>query len=474
MKKLVILIILTSLLAFSPSSLGIENNKYVGVPANETKYCDFLYLPQDLASAIKDGTEVVVSVEDLMASSDIKHGKFMIAEHTVEKIPICFYYHGKPSKYNFYKVRVYSKELKISKEFTGGFCITKYRDVDIVSENGTDVCKIINEHSDIFDIRPALDSLKLHANEEKNIELYVAGFADVDIKIEAYAEGIGILPKSTYVKISKQFPIQKRVFKIKSSKDGEYKIVFRGYIEGCTLKTCMKETYVNVFVSNEIDKGFKTSIVPRSINIEQGRNAWVRVLVTNYENSTYFNVSVSYDDGAIVSPTSKYLFVERGETKSVLFKIALMNKKIYRIEFKISSRYGERFENAYISTNELVNDIKRYAESVIDEVSDEEIKNSIKHSTARWIDLHNKVEYMSKEDIKGLADIRHEIENAKKKSTSSTVNNITSTKNEEKGTSNVFYVPLLALLIIIAAISYILIKRVRVKQAGDIYFEGFS
>ena len=110
-----------------PGSEALESDLYFSIPPDSQYNCIDVNLPQDLGTETVAG-QVSSYIELERAKNpwaDVTYSKAELRPGMQTKSPVCFYHpEAKEGDFSFYTIELSSQDLGVSKEISGGFCVS--------------------------------------------------------------------------------------------------------------------------------------------------------------------------------------------------------------------------------------------------------------------------------------------------------------------------------------------------------------
>lgn len=418
--KFTIVTTLLFLSLFSVSVLSLENNLYFSVSPYTEYSCVYVNLPQDLGlTSVGDNLESIIEAKrEESIWIDTTYNKVVVNPGVLNKNPVCFYYPGKgEGDFSFYKVKVYSPEIGVSNEMSGGLCISEYDDVDSETNAGntTNICKLLNDRADLFDLQFKHETTLANPGETVTKTIYLTSYANLNIDLTIITTLQNDFSSQT-VSTSSQHPLVTKSFKVKvPSAEGEYSLIIFAKVRGCGLTLCEKDVESKIKVDSDfVKKGFETTIVPRNVNLKEPQETIYRLLITNYDEKKGFSIETSSDPPIGIDPESITTTVNKEEEKTVIFKVTPTSPdpNIYRIYFKIKTIDAEKMVNAYLTVGELLTDAYRESEDIEGKTNDPTIIEGIKLAREVFTEKYNTTSYG--DELDDYEDFKGELEDARK------------------------------------------------------------
>ncbi len=412
MRRIVLWLLI--LLLVLPVVSAIENNQYFTIDPNETVKCISINLPQDLGISLVNETKQAI-IEAESSWLRISYNKVTIHPGVINKNPLCFYPpSSEEGQHTFYRIKVYSPDLDLMNDVKGGFCVSRYEDVDsgVEADETTNICRMMGSNSDIFDIQFKEDISFVKPGERLSKTIYVTSYANTSINLRLVTNLQTDFSSET-ITTSSEHPTSMKRFKVLIPEgEGNYTIKVIGEIVGCQSEFCRKEAETIIKVrENYTRSGFSASVIPRNINIKKTQSADFRVLVTNYDADKEFRIGVTSDPSIPVSPSNTSVMIGEEEEKTIRFTstIGSEEKGLYKIYFNIKTEDGERLLTAYLSVGEFLSDSLRDIDN-INENSNQNTRNEIENAFNQWKNSYNNSGYG--DDIDEYEKFRNEIKNA--------------------------------------------------------------
>ncbi|MEM5871414.1 MAG: hypothetical protein QW051_00920 [Candidatus Aenigmatarchaeota archaeon] len=433
--------------------------------------CIYVNLPYDLGLDTLDETsEMIISVNKQESPwADITYNKVVINPGMLNKNPICFYYEDtEEGEFSFYNIQLYSKDLNISKSIFGGFCVSKYEDVDILHINNTtkDVCKLLNENADIFDITFDEDVTQAKPGEIISKKVYITSYANLKIKL-SIATNLQNDFGESIVSTSPNKPTVVKNFKIKApEKEGNFEIIINAQIEGCKIKACKKQKTTTISVnSTKMKKDFSVSVVPQNINLKDARETVFSVNIFSYEDTKDFLIEVSSEPEMEIISNKRTITVEKNEEKTAIFKVIPGNQTLYKIEFKIKTEKSEKTLTSYLSIGELLTDALRYSEAIENTVTPN-LREEIRNARISYEEKYNLSSY--EESINEYDDFLNTIDELKKTSEKDSEEEITQEMQPRQELNLMFFaIPIIVIIAIL--LIFLIFKKTRVSNQSEVY-----
>jgi hypothetical protein len=408
------------LLALLPVSVcALENNMYFSVDPSQEYSCVYVNLPQDLGlvSVDKNMESVIEAEKEESQWIDTTYNKIMVNPGVLNKNPVCFYYPGKSEgDFSFYKVKVYSNDIGVSNEMSGGLCISEYEDIDSGpnATKTTNICKLINDNADLFDLQFKHETSFANPGETVTKTIYLTSYASLNTDLTSITTLQNDFGSQT-VSTSPQRPLVTKSFKVKvPNKEGEYSLIVLAKVRGCSLTLCEKELESKIKVASDfLNEGFATTIVPKNINLKDSQETIYRLFITNYEESNEFTIETSSDPPINIDPKSISTSVNQEEEKTITFKVTPTSSdpSIYRLYFKVKTSETEKMVNAYLTVGELLTDALRESEDLEDQTTDPDIRNQINLARNTFLSQYNSSSYGN--ELDDYEDFKEELENAR-------------------------------------------------------------
>ncbi len=416
MRHVFFAILVAFLLCAHPAS-SLESGTVFSVEPGTGYKCVYVSLPQDLGvSYLENTTETIIEADrEESPWVDLTYSSVVMEPGVLNKNPVCFYYTGKEEgDFSFYRIRLVSRDLGLSSDISGGFCVSDYEDVDTGVEvtNETDMCELMNENADIIDLSFEEDVTYAKPGEIVTKTLYVTSYANLRIRL-SIATNLQNDFGEPVVTTSPSKPTAVKTFKVKvPEREGDFQIIVRAVAEGCDIQACRKQKSTTLSVTTAEKKGFTASVIPKNINLKEAQETRFRVVISNYDETRDFLIEVSPEPRVRVDPESKTIRVEKGREKTAVFSILPEKEKLYRIEFKITTEGAEKLLTSYISIGELLTDAIRYAETT--EREHPGIREEIRNAREEYESRYNRTASYT-EVIEEYEDFRNTLDDMKKK-----------------------------------------------------------
>jgi hypothetical protein len=392
-------------LFFIGSTNALESSQYFTIDPSKTHKCIYINSPQDLGltTVEKSLTYVIEAEKNENPWIDTTYNEVVINPGVLNKNPLCFYPpEREEGKFSSYKIRLYSEGLGISRAIEGGFCISKQEDVDSFEAYGEDICRMMSDNADIFDIQFRYDLNFAKPGDTLTKTIFLTSYANLRITLALATSLQSDFTEQTFV-TSPEHPLVTKNFKIKvPNKEGNYSLVVLAEVEGCDLTFCRKEAESLINVKSDfVRKGFIVSVVPRNINLKRSQRAWFKVLITNYDEAKEFTIEASSKPSLEIDPKMMRVDIGKNKEKTVTFGITPKEdeQKLYRLYFNVKTEGEERSLSAYLTIGELLSDALREVSDLSKE--DPEIRNEIQKAYNEW-----KYSYESKDYGDDLDDYK--------------------------------------------------------------------
>jgi hypothetical protein len=400
-------------------ALSLENNLYFSVDPSKEYSCVYVNLPQDLGLvSVDENLESIIEAnKDESLWIDTTYNKVVVNPGVLNRNPVCFYYPGKgEGDYSFYRINVYSPGAGISNEMSGGLCISQYDDVDTDTEAGnrTDICRLLNDNADLFDLQFKHETSFANPGETVTKTIYLTSYANLNIDLTVITSLQSDFTGQT-VSTSPERPLVTKSFKVRAPEnEGEYPLIVFAKVRGCGLTMCEREVESKIKVAEGfVNRGFLTTIVPRNINLKSPQETIYRLLITNYDDSKTFSIETDSEPSLNMDPESISTTVGKGEEKTLTFRVTPPSPDpgIYRLYFKVKTSETEKMVNAYLTVGELLTDAFRYSEGAGEETTDPNIIDQIILARNNFIDSYNASSYG--DELDDYEDFKDEVEKAR-------------------------------------------------------------
>jgi hypothetical protein len=398
---------------------ALENNIYFSVSPYTEYSCVYVNLPQDLGLVSVDENleSIIEASKDESLWIDTTYNKVVVNPGVLNRNPVCFYYPGRgEGDYSFYRINVYSPGTGISNEMSGGLCISGYDDVDTDTEAGnrTDICRLLNDNADLFDLQFKHETSFANPGETVTKTIYLTSYANLNIDLTVITSLQSDFTGQT-VSTSPERPLATKSFKVRAPEnEGEYPLIVFAKVRGCGLTMCEKEVESGIKVAGGfVNQGFLTTIVPRNINLKSPQETIYRLLITNYDDTETFSIETDSEPSLSMDPESVSTTIGKDEEKTLTFRVTPPSPDpgIYRLYFNVKTSGTEKMVNAYLTVGELLTDALRYSEEAEEETNDPDIIDQIILARNNFIDSYNASSYG--DDLDDYEDFRDEVERAK-------------------------------------------------------------
>ncbi len=444
------------------------------VDPSKPYHCVYINLPKDMGlSEINRETEVIIETDKSQSPwTDMTYNKVVIEPKMLVKTPVCFYYNGKnEGDFTFYNIRLHSPGISKTKVVSGGLCVSKHTDVDMIDAsqitNKTDICELLNENADIFDLRFKEDITYAKPDERLTKTLYIISYANVKIKVDLITSIPNDFESDTFF-LSPSHPVAKKTFRIRApNKKGEFKIIAKAVIQDCSLPACKKTATTILNVSEYSQRGLTLSVIPQNINIKQKGNVTFKLVLKNYDEPD--NIHVNALSTIKIAPTEATIHLNTGEEKTVNFEVEIPSSEanVYEIEFKARGKEKEMIKTAYVSVGEILSDAKREAETIAS-LSGPDIKEEIERARKTFESRYKSAEYGK--ELNDYENLKTVLDDAKKSLSETETKESQSKQNAQPVLNWLFLIPVI--LIIICAILFFIYKKSKVVDQTYDYSYG--
>jgi hypothetical protein len=449
---------------------AIENNQYFTMSPNETMGCVYVNLPQDMGVASVNSSTVSI-VETNSPWVKMSYSKITVDPGVLIKVPICFYPPKRTEgEYSYYSIKIYSPFTGIYEESKGGFCVSSHGDVDsgVDATNTTDICNLMNDNSDIFDVQFKEDVVYAEPGQSVVNTVYLTSYAEVRVsaRIETAVQN-DFSPLN--LSLSSDHPLAAKRITFKApSKEGNYTVRIIGEINNC--RSCHKEAASRIVVKSGAGRsGFTASVVPNNINIKSGASTTFRVVITNYDAKTAFAVKAEgFPNTVKISPPNTSVMVDSEEENTIKFYVTppADSEDTYRLEFTVRSDGGQRLLEAYLSVGELFTDALREIAQDKNEVKSTQFNDEADDIFSNWKSEYDDTGYG--DDLGSYDEFKNDINASKSRYTNKTKPGTTGPGNGSGERQPVpvvgidWTLVIIPVIIVIAVLVFILYRKSRV------------
>ncbi len=353
----------------SAQSYRLTNNLYFAIP-NDSIECIDVILPDD--SGFMGMGEYEYKITCTSNWSDLTEQIVRTDENNTVRIPLCFSGFGRDNGDCSppFMISISSSMLGIENNWSGGVCISKYPDFDIVDEeveDEDDVWNIINGNVDFFDIgfSPGI----LHVETEKIVtySLLVESYASLTIDLGIKNTALSISPLSETVQSSSSNPYHKIGFTINTpTQNGEYNFDVEANIRNCEGIFCRKVVKGILVVNDTLpETGVLIYLFPQSINVKSLEPVIYMLTIQNYEEEKTFLTSINIDPDTLTDFPGGSVVVAKDSYKTIEFTVTPNNvSSLYQIDVTVEYEGLEKKVSAALSTNEMLTDAMRNADYI--------------------------------------------------------------------------------------------------------------
>lgn len=371
MKKILVFVFLlcAALLFQSGQAYRLTSNLYFAIP-NDTIECIDVILPDD--SGFMGMGEYEYKIMCTSNWSDLTEQIVRTDENNTVRIPICFSGFGRENGDCSppFTISISSSMLRIENNWSGGVCISKYPDFDIVDEEAEDeddVWDIINGNVDLFDMgfSPGI----LHVEPEKIVtySLLVESYASLTIDLDVKNTALSISPTSETVQTSSSTPYHKIDFTINTpDQNGEYSFDVDADIRNCEGTFCRKVVKGVVVVNDTLpETGVLVYLFPQNLNVKSLEPVIYMLTIQNYEEERTFLTGINIDPDTLTDFPEGSVVVAKDSYKTIEFTVTPNNvSSLYQIDVTVEYEGLEKKVSAALSTNEMLTDAMRDADYI--------------------------------------------------------------------------------------------------------------
>ncbi|UCD07868.1 MAG: hypothetical protein JSW41_02795, partial [Candidatus Aenigmatarchaeota archaeon] len=331
MKRILVFVFLMCavLLFQSSQAYRLTDNLYFAMP-NNTIECIDLILPDD--SGFMGMGEYEYKITCTSNWSDLTEQIVRTDENNTVRIPLCFSGFGRSNGECSppFTIGIYSSMLGIENNWSGGVCISKYPDFDIVDEEAEDeddVWDIINGNVDLFDIGFSLGILYVEPEKIATYSLLVESYASLTIDLDVKNTVLSISPLSETVQTSSSNPYHKIDFTINTpAQNGEYSFDVEANIRNCEGTFCRKVVKGILVVNDTLpETGVLVYLFPQNINVKNLDPVFFMLTIQNYEKEKTFLTIINIDPDTPTNFPRGSVVVAKDSYKTIEFTVTPNN-----------------------------------------------------------------------------------------------------------------------------------------------------
>jgi hypothetical protein len=408
MKMPLILFVSLILLIPSASALQLEDNQYFTMPPDEIECIDIV-LPDDM------GVFGMGKVEYELTSTAEREWADLTEEHIVRTdenntviFPMCFYSFGRQEGdcSEPYTITISAPSLQLEKRWSGGACVSEFRDVDIggVNESPWDA---VNRNTDLFDAAFGRPVIYSEPDGTVNYELLLESYASITLDLAVQPTVLAVTPRQETVTLSIADPQKAVAFSVNAPPQaGRYDVAIRASMRECDLGGfCVKLARGELVVTEEVpaNSGFSVSLFPKNINTKSLFPVSYMFTIQNGDRARAFSTAIILPEGMLSTFTPETTELGPNGKKVIEFKLTPGDvSSFYEIKATATSEGNTKQAVSHMSTNEMLTDAVREANSISTDPSTEAQVND---GLDRWIDTYRKSGYGEDlDDYKNLKD----------------------------------------------------------------------
>jgi hypothetical protein len=341
-------------------------------------------------------------------------------------------------------------------------------DSGVDATNTTDICNLMNDNSDVFDVQFKEDVVYVEPGQSVVNTIYLTSYADVRVNARIETTVQNDFSQQS-LPLSSDYPVAaKRITFRAPSKEGNYTVRIIGDIDNC--RSCHKEAVSRIIVKSGAERrGFTASVVPKNINIKSGQTTTFRAVITNYDANTQFSVKAEgYPNTVKISPPNTSVMVDSEEEKTIKFYVTppADSEDTYRLEFTVRSDGGQRLLEAYLSVGELFTDALREIAQDKNDVKSAQFNNEADDIFSNWKSSYDNTSYG--DDLGTYDEFKNDINESKSRYTNKTRPGAAGAGNGSGGRQPVpvvgidWTLVIIPVIIVIAVLIFVLYRKSRV------------
>ena len=419
MKRIIIPIMIAFLIVPTVAGLQIEDNLFFTIPEGEeipaNLRCVDVVFPDD-SGDFPTGLETYT----LTTNSEWASLSYRIITTDVNNtviIPICYTKRGENLCSDPYVVSILSHTYNLSREFIGGVCVSGYADVDVISDalaqgildTNTSPLDVLNNNVDLFDI--GFETEKIHARPGEPVifNLFLESQALLNIDLDVVDSDIQVSPQAQFTTTSSVNSFREFPYSLTSPLSvGEYYFEVEASVRDCDQAFCSKRARAELVVTQSPpDEGFSVKLFPLSLNIRELRPVLYRFTVDNLGPARSFDIDIELSEGLTSTFRPETLDLAENEKETISFTVVpSQGSSQYQITVTASSNGDSKPVTAYLSTNEMLTDIQRYADQASN--ANPDAAQVIENMVQDYAQDYNDSVYG--EDLEQYEDVRQDID----------------------------------------------------------------
>jgi len=422
-------IFLALVFPISVSALPSSGGLYLSI-SNESIKCVNIVLPDDGGYFGRGAVEYLITMtpdpEDTW--SDLGYHRVTTDENNTVVRPVCFSSIGKQlgTCANPFTLRISAPSAGVDKTWDGGACASDHEDVDTTSMAGRGGLGVGAgqpdplaglDSADIFAMGFSDSILYVTPEEQAEFSLWVQSFANLTIDLSASAQGgISLSPRSAVVVTGPGNDFHKLNFTVApvmTDKSGS--ITIKGIVRDCgSALICTRKSTAEVVVGQTRPElvGFMASVFPENLNVRDLEPLTYRLTVNNMGDTDEFSIDADLPEDLTTTFVPTTITVPFGEYRTITFSVTPGSaRSSYELDFSVtSSKDIVKPVTAYLSTNELLTDVQRSMDLIIQNADPDTFDNA-NDEMSKWYRSYQDSDYG--DDLSGYSSLQSTLQDAR-------------------------------------------------------------
>ncbi len=372
---------------FSPvSALRINDNLYFTI-SNDSVKCVDIFLPDDAGVFDLGLFEYVIT--STSPWGDLTEQIVRTDENNTVLIPICFFGSEWPEcQCSNHTITISVPSLGISKTFRGGVCVSSIEDVDIVDDAGGQTPdQVLNTNMDMFSIGFQMPVQHAAPGETVTYRLFAESQADIVLDIIFENSELSVIPAQAQAELDSSNPFELFDFNVTApSQAGSYTFTITAAARDCTGNFCTKKARGTLNVGGTPSAGFSVNLFPKNLNVRELTSVRYEFSIQNFGEPENFTITGNIPQNLATDFRETTLFVGSKKIKSIKFSVTpAASSSLYEITISATgSGNNTKHATAYLSTNEMLTDPQRYANSITGSTDNRSIINNVNNAMNSW------------------------------------------------------------------------------------------
>jgi hypothetical protein len=375
----------------------LRDGLYFSMPQDSVRSVD-IWLPSDFG-IISGKREFVITTETNWTDITVTEQIVRTDENNTVKIPVEFRSFGVGNgSCSPFTIRIESPDLGRTRNWSGGVCVSRQPDLDLAPSGQEDPGSVMAGNQDIFSVGFSSQNLLARPGGSVNVTVIAESYADMELEVRVSGEGVSFSPSVREISLDSENHMVSLLFGVSvPSSEGEYPIEVVAS-RGCVQSSCTRKAYGTITVlseGNSPQSGFSASIFPESINVKELGPVGLRLSVYNYgnESRSFTAFMKGLDPGLRSDFYSGVLNVGPMSEEYLDFEVTPQEVSSYfEVEVEVGSKRENRTVTAVITTNEMMTDVMRRADSIKEGASGE-VAGAVDSSLDSWYESYRSSDY---------------------------------------------------------------------------------